>query len=146
STSHGHHAADQDRRVPRPRSRHRDPDDARAWLPVPCLPRPAGRRIGPAVPLPALRHDGAGGPMTAPDPVVVEDLRMSYGDVEVLHGLDLRIGRGEVVAVLGPNGAGKTTAVEILEGFRHRGGGRVSVLGIDPQQGDRAWRARIGVV
>jgi ABC-2 type transport system ATP-binding protein len=71
---------------------------------------------------------------------------MSYGDLEVLHGLQLRIARGEVVAVLGPNGAGKTTAVEILEGFRHRSAGHVRVLGVDPQHGDRAWRARIGVV
>jgi ABC-2 type transport system ATP-binding protein len=51
-----------------------------------------------------------------------------------------------VVALLGPNGAGKTTTVEILEGFRHRTAGEVSVLGIDPQHGDAAWRAQVGVV
>jgi ABC-2 type transport system ATP-binding protein len=84
--------------------------------------------------------------MSGPDAVVVEDLRMSYGDLEVLHGVDLRIGPGEVVAVLGPNGAGKTTAVEILEGFRDRSGGSVRVLGVDPRHGDRDWRARLGVV
>jgi len=54
--------------------------------------------------------------------------------------------RGEVLALLGPNGAGKTTTVEILEGFLMRSAGDVSVLGIDPAQGNEAWRARIGVV
>ncbi|GIG25466.1 ABC transporter [Cellulomonas denverensis] len=54
--------------------------------------------------------------------------------------------RGEIVAVLGPNGAGKTTTVEILEGYRNRDAGEVSVLGQDPQTAGRDWRARIGVV
>ena len=53
---------------------------------------------------------------------------------------------GEVVAILGPNGAGKTTTVEILEGYRSRDGGDVRVLGRDPQDGDRAWRSRLGIV
>jgi ABC-2 type transport system ATP-binding protein len=48
--------------------------------------------------------------------------------------------------VLGPNGAGKTTTIEILEGFRIRSAGQVSVLGVDPAHGGEAWRARIGVV
>jgi ABC-2 type transport system ATP-binding protein len=80
------------------------------------------------------------------DPVVVEALTMSYGATPVLHGLDLRVHAGGVVAVLGPNGAGKTTAIEILEGFRHRTGGSVAVFGADPQRAGREWRARIGIV
>lgn len=88
---------------------------------------------------------------TAPPPdadVVVEvrDLRMRYGSTDVLHGVDLHIRRGEVLALLGPNGAGKTTTLEILEGFRKRSAGDVRVLGVDPDQGDEAWRARVGVV
>jgi ABC-2 type transport system ATP-binding protein len=51
-----------------------------------------------------------------------------------------------VLVVLGPNGAGKTTMIEILEGFRIRSAGQVSVLGVDPAHGREAWRARIGVV
>jgi ABC-2 type transport system ATP-binding protein len=51
-----------------------------------------------------------------------------------------------VLVLLGPNGAGKTTAIEILEGFRIRSAGQVSVLGVDPADGGEAWRARIGVV
>jgi ABC-2 type transport system ATP-binding protein len=53
---------------------------------------------------------------------------------------------GEVVALLGPNGAGKTTTVEILEGYRTRDGGAVSVLGFDPQRRERALRERLGIV
>lgn len=80
-------------------------------------------------------------------PVIqVRDLTMAYGDVDVLRGVDLDIHRGEVFALLGPNGAGKTTTVEILEGFRQRSGGEVSVLATDPERGGDAWRARIGLV
>ncbi|HTU76718.1 MAG TPA: ABC transporter ATP-binding protein [Trebonia sp.] len=73
-------------------------------------------------------------------------LRKSYGGVAAVSGVDLEIPPGEVFALLGPNGAGKTTTVEILEGYRRRDGGEVSVLGTDPQHGGRAWRARIGIV
>ncbi|MBO0609994.1 ABC transporter ATP-binding protein [Myceligenerans salitolerans] len=66
--------------------------------------------------------------------------------VAAVDGLDLDVERGEIFAVLGPNGAGKTTTVEILEGFRERDAGDVSVLGEDPARAGRAWRARIGVV
>ena len=64
----------------------------------------------------------------------------------MLRGLDLEVARGEVLALLGPNGAGKTTTMEILEGYRRRSSGRVTVLGADPQHAGRAWRERIGIV
>ena len=63
-----------------------------------------------------------------------------------MDGVDLDVRRGEVFALLGPNGAGKTTTVEILEGYRRRDGGDVTVLGVDPARGGRAWRERLGVV
>ncbi|MFG2865160.1 ABC transporter ATP-binding protein [Streptomyces sioyaensis] len=78
--------------------------------------------------------------------VHVRDLRMSYGDTTILHGIDLDIHRGEIFALLGPNGAGKTTTVEILEGFRQCSAGEVRVLGADPARGDDSWRGRIGLV
>jgi ABC-2 type transport system ATP-binding protein len=76
----------------------------------------------------------------------VRDLQMRYGTKDVLSGVTFTVRRGEVLALLGPNGAGKTTTIEILEGFRMRSAGEVSVLGIDPARGDETWRARIGVV
>jgi ABC-2 type transport system ATP-binding protein len=78
--------------------------------------------------------------------VEVRDLRMRYGSKDVLDGVDFDIRRGEVVTLLGPNGAGKTTSIEILEGFRIRSAGEVSVLGVDPALADEDWRARVGVV
>lgn len=78
--------------------------------------------------------------------ISVAGLRMSYAGREVLHGIDLEVGSGEVFGFLGPNGAGKTTTVAILEGMRARTGGQVSVLGEDPGRAGRVWRARIGVV
>jgi ABC-2 type transport system ATP-binding protein len=71
---------------------------------------------------------------------------MSYGATEAVRGIDLEVNRGEVFAFLGPNGAGKTTTVEILEGYRRRSGGEVSVLGEDPERAGRDWRERIGIV
>jgi ABC-2 type transport system ATP-binding protein len=71
---------------------------------------------------------------------------MRYGRTDVLDGISFTARRGEVLAVLGPNGAGKTTTIEILEGFRMRSAGQVSVLGVDPAHGGEAWRARLGVV
>lgn len=84
---------------------------------------------------------------TTISPVVeTKDLRMSYGDAEVLAGVDLRIDAGEVVVLLGPNGAGKTTTIEILEGFRAPSAGTVRVLGVDPLTAGESWRARVGIV
>ena len=80
-------------------------------------------------------------------PVVdVHGLRKSYGDHEVVRGIDLQVEHGEVFAFLGPNGAGKTTTVEILEGYRSRDGGEVRVLDKDPADADRQWRSRVGLV
>ncbi len=76
----------------------------------------------------------------------VQALRKSYGSREVLHGLHFDVEAGEVFALLGPNGAGKTTTVEILEGYRTRDGGTVSVLGQDPEDRGHDMKSRIGIV
>jgi ABC-2 type transport system ATP-binding protein len=78
--------------------------------------------------------------------VRVRGLVKRYPDKVAVAGIDLDIARGEVFALLGPNGAGKTTTVEILEGYRHRDDGEVSVLGEDPHRAGRRWRSRIGIV
>src|SRR4051794_31787376 len=76
----------------------------------------------------------------------VRALHKSYADIDAVRGIDLDVQRGEIFAFLGPNGAGKTTTVEILEGFQRRSRGDVAVLGVDPAQGTRAWRDKIGIV
>lgn len=78
--------------------------------------------------------------------IEVHDLRKAYGDREAVRGISFAVAPGEVLGLLGPNGAGKTTTVEILEGFRERDGGEVSVLGHDPAGRPRALRERVGVV
>ena len=82
-----------------------------------------------------------------PEPVIsVAGLRKSYGELEAVRGIDLEVATGEIFAFLGPNGAGKTTTVEVLEGYRGRTAGEVTVLGEDPAHVDRAWRERVGIV
>jgi ABC-2 type transport system ATP-binding protein len=96
------------------------------------------------MPLPAPYGTGIE-PMA--DPVIsVRGLRKSYGELEAVRGIDLKVARREIFAFLGPNGAGKTTTVEILEGYRDRSAGEVTVLGVDPATAGREWRQRIGIV
>lgn len=78
--------------------------------------------------------------------VSVENLVKHYGDVEAVNGVSFQVDVGEVFAILGPNGAGKSTTVEILEGYRSKTAGTVSVLGYDPTDRSRAYRERIGIV
>ncbi|HEU0239864.1 MAG TPA: ABC transporter ATP-binding protein [Micromonosporaceae bacterium] len=76
----------------------------------------------------------------------VRGLAKSYGDAVAVDGIDLDVALGECFALLGPNGAGKTSTVEILEGYRRRTAGEVTVLDTDPAHPSRAWRARVGIV
>jgi ABC-2 type transport system ATP-binding protein len=85
--------------------------------------------------------------VTIADPAIeVRDLHKRYGDYEAVRGIDIAVERGEVFGLLGPNGAGKTTTVEILEGYRARTSGAVSVLGHDPASRSIELRRRIGIV
>jgi ABC-2 type transport system ATP-binding protein len=90
--------------------------------------------------------------VTADDPgsadpaVVVEGLRMRYGDKVAVDGLSLTVERGSVTAVLGPNGAGKTTTLETCEGYRRVQDGSVRVLGLDPHSQRHRLLPRIGVM
>src|SRR6202521_296399 len=81
-----------------------------------------------------------------PGAIEIKGLRKSYGPVEAVRGIDLSVAEGEVFGLLGPNGAGKTTTVEIVEGFRRRDAGTVSVLGFDPATGNRKLKEQIGIV
>ncbi len=84
--------------------------------------------------------------MTNDVAVQVHDLHKTYGQRAAVDGVSFEIRRGETFALLGPNGAGKSTTIEILEGYRTRTGGEVSVLGLDPAKGGLHWKARLGIV
>ncbi len=93
------------------------------------------------------RPDQAAAGAALPGPVIsIRGLVKRYGSQEAVRGIDLDVHQGEIFAFLGPNGAGKTTTVEILEGFRQRSDGEVTVLGADPARAGGAWRDRVGVV
>ncbi len=64
--------------------------------------------------------------------VHMSGLNKTYGEIKAVQNLSLNIRKGEIFALLGPNGAGKTTIIEILEGYRTRDSGSVSVIGLDP--------------
>jgi len=78
--------------------------------------------------------------------IEVRALVKHYGQIKAVDGIDMTVEAGEVFALLGPNGAGKSTAVEIMEGYRSRTSGMVSVLGFDPATAKRAYKERIGIV
>src|SRR5471032_788092 len=84
--------------------------------------------------------------MASSPAIEVRDLRKTYGELEAVRGIDFDVARGEIYGLLGPNGAGKTSTVEILEGYRARTSGSVSVLGHDPQARSREFRRRVGIV
>ena len=78
--------------------------------------------------------------------ITVSGLRKTYGSFVAVDDIDLQVESGEVFAFLGPNGAGKTTTIDILTGAQRRTSGTVNVLGRDPQNDEREWRAQVGVV
>ncbi|OPG09782.1 ABC transporter [Streptomyces sp. GKU 895] len=77
--------------------------------------------------------------------ITANGLRKSYGDKNVLDGIDLRIPAGSVFALLGPNGAGKTTTVQILSTLISADAGQVEVAGHDLRTAPQQVRAAIGV-
>src|SRR4051794_4258129 len=125
-----------------------------AWTPATsrCLScstaSPHERRVGDStlVTSAMTARQPTGAPLDPDAAISIRGLAKRYGEFPAVDGLDLDIHRGEIFALLGPNGAGKTTTVEICEGYRDRDGGEVRVLGEDPGQAHRAWRARLGIV
>jgi ABC-2 type transport system ATP-binding protein len=78
-------------------------------------------------------------------PVIeVNNLRKRYGSHVAVADVSFQVHQGEIFGLLGRNGAGKTTTVECLQGLRRADGGRVRVLGLDPQRHTQQLRRRIG--
>ena len=89
--------------------------------------------------------------MSAELVIDIRNLQKNYGEKKAVAGIDLSVHKGEIFALLGPNGAGKTTTIEILEGYRKKSSGAISVLGVDPSShqskaSERVWREKIGIV
>ncbi|MEX2162593.1 MAG: ABC transporter ATP-binding protein [Anaerolineales bacterium] len=76
--------------------------------------------------------------------IFAKGLTKFYGSFQALHGVDLRVERGEIFGFLGPNGSGKTTTIRALIDLIHRDGGEALVLGIDPQVDPVGVRRRVG--
>lgn len=76
--------------------------------------------------------------------IAAEHLQKRYTETVAVDDVTFDVRRGEIFGILGPNGAGKTTTVEILQGLRHRDGGRLAVLGLDPSRDGEKLRRRTG--
>jgi ABC-2 type transport system ATP-binding protein len=76
--------------------------------------------------------------------IEVDNLRKRYGSQVAVEDVSFQVRQGEIFGLLGRNGAGKTTTVECLQGLRRADGGRVRVLGLDPQRQTQQLRRRIG--
>jgi branched-chain amino acid transport system ATP-binding protein len=75
----------------------------------------------------------------------LRNVRASYGSIEVLHGVNLSVGRGEVVALLGPNGAGKSTMIKVVSGLLRPSSGQLIVGGRDVTGAAASALARAGL-
>ena len=80
----------------------------------------------------------------APSLAHLQQVQVRYRDHTALHGIDLQVRAGQVLALLGRNGAGKSTAISVLLGLRRADAGQVELLGGDPQQ--RACRLGLGLM
>ena len=76
--------------------------------------------------------------------ITIDGLEKYYGSFKALHGVDLKVIRGEILGFLGPNGAGKTTTIRCMLDLIHPQGGTISVLGLNPQAEPEAIKARVG--
>ena len=84
----------------------------------------------------------------APDaPILVcEGVEVAYDKVKVLFGVDLSLGRGEIVALLGTNGAGKSTLLKAISGLVDPARGRIVFEGRDITHADAVTTAKLGIV
>lgn len=83
--------------------------------------------------------------MSTPPILELRNVRASYGSIDVLHGVNLAIGRGEVVALLGPNGAGKSTTIKVISGLLRPSAGHLIVAGRDVTGASASALARAGL-
>src|SRR3954453_5733887 len=95
-----------------------------------------------AIDLTATGSDGNGQRPRGEIMLSVQDVRLAFGGLQVLQGVDLQVKKGEIVGLIGPNGAGKTTLFDVISGFRPQARGKVVFKGVDLLQRkpyERAW-------
>src|SRR3954447_14486003 len=95
-----------------------------------------------AIDLTATGSDGHGQRPRGEIMLQVQDVRLAFGGLQVLQGVNLEVKKGEIVGLIGPNGAGKTTLFEVISGFRPQAKGRVTFKGVnllDRKPYERAW-------
>ena len=91
--------------------------------------------------------DEAKEPVDRIESIEMENVRFSYGEREVLHGMDMDIRRGETVGLIGDSGSGKTTLLKLMTGIEKPESGTVKVNGTDMKEIDmKSFRKRIGIV
>ena len=97
--------------------------------------------VSKATTVPRRVYPAASGPPL----LSVEQLSVSYGSVQVLFGVDLRVQEGAVVALMGTNGAGKTTLLRAISGLEPTTGGRIVYSGLDITKTRPTWRVGMGL-
>lgn len=75
----------------------------------------------------------------------IRDLKVSFGQMDVLHGISLDVSEGELISVIGPNGAGKTTLIRSIMGLKESNGGTISYNGTDITHMPAWYRAQMGI-
>ncbi|KAJ53880.1 ABC-2 type transport system ATP-binding protein [Clostridium tetanomorphum] len=81
------------------------------------------------------------------DPIItIKDLKMSFGDKNVLKGIDLEVYKGQIIGYIGPNGAGKSTTVKIMLGLIEGYTGDINIFGKSIKDGEIEYKRRIGYV
>jgi ABC-2 type transport system ATP-binding protein len=84
---------------------------------------------------------------TANEAVIsIKDLRMRFGENEVLKGINMDIYKGQIIGYIGPNGAGKSTTVKLMLGILDGYEGEIKIFGQDISNGDVDYKRRIGYV
>ena len=78
--------------------------------------------------------------------ITIRDLKMNYGEKQVLRGIDLDVYKGQIVGYIGPNGAGKSTTVKIMLGLLEGHTGYIEILGDDISNGNVEYKRKIGYV
>ncbi|WP_300379811.1 ABC transporter ATP-binding protein [Clostridium sp.] len=76
----------------------------------------------------------------------IRGLTKSFGEKEVLRGINLEVNKGEIIGYIGPNGAGKSTTVKIILGLIDSSGGDILLFGENIKNGDGEYKKRIGYV